>query len=84
MAEKNAKISEKQLEDIRKIQQDLNQVLNQIGYVEIQKSGLKEQFAKINKESEGFKKELEDEYGSINIDLATGEYTIIEKEEEKK
>ena len=84
MAEQNAKISEKQLEDIRKIQQDLNQVLNQIGYVEIQKSGLKEQFAKINKESEGFKKELEDEYGSINIDLATGEYTIIEKEEEKK
>tara|TARA_R100001369_G_C3189938_1_gene143453 strand:+ start:18 stop:272 length:255 start_codon:yes stop_codon:yes gene_type:complete len=84
MAEQNAKISEKQLEDIRKIQQDLNQVLNQIGYVEIQKSGLKEQFAKINKESEGFKKELEDEYGAINIDLATGEYTIIEKEEEKK
>ena len=78
-----AKISEKQLKDIKKIQGDLNQVLNQIGYLEIQKSGLKTQFAKINEDSEKFKKELEDEYGPINIDLATGEYTIVEPEEKK-
>ena len=78
-----AKISEKQLEDIRKITGDLNQILNQIGYLEIQKSGLKTQFAKINEDSEKFKKELEDEFGPINIDLATGEYTIVEPEEKK-
>jgi|TARA_R110000787_G_scaffold182320_1_gene294277 predicted nuclease with TOPRIM domain len=78
-----AKISEKQLKDIKKIQGDLNQVLNQIGYLEVQKSGLKTQFAKINEDSEKFKKELEDEYGPINIDLATGEYTIVEPEEKK-
>ena len=78
-----AKISEKQLKDIRKIQGDLNQVLNQIGYLEVQKSGLKTQFAKMNEDSEKFKKELEDEFGPINIDLATGEYTIVEPEEKK-
>jgi len=78
-----AKISEKQLKDIKKIQGDLNQVLNQIGYLKVQKSGLKTQFAKINEDSEKFKKELEDEYGPINIDLATGEYTIVEPEEKK-
>ena len=78
-----AKISEKQLKDIKKIQGDLNQVLNQIGYLEVQKSGLKTQFAKMNEDSEKFKKELEDEFGPINIDLATGEYTIVEPEEKK-
>jgi hypothetical protein len=78
-----AKISEKQLEDIRKITGDLNQVLNQIGYLEIQKFGLKTQFAKMSEDSEKFKKELEEEFGPINIDLATGEYTIVEQKEEE-
>ena len=32
---------------------------------------------------EGSKKELEAKYGSINIDLQTGEYTEIQKPEEK-
>ncbi len=32
-------------------------------------------------EVESYKKELEKEYGSVNIDLETGEYTEIEKEE---
>ena len=31
-----------------------------------------------------FKKELEEEYGSININLEDGTYTPIEKEEDKK
>ena len=78
-----AKISEKQLEDIRKITGDLNQVLNQIGYLEVQKDVIKAKFAKMNEDSEKFKKELEDEFGPINIDLATGEYTIVEPEEKK-
>jgi hypothetical protein len=78
-----AKISEKQLEDIRKITGDLNQILNQIGYLEIQKFGLKTQFAKMSEDSEKFKKELEEEFGPINIDLATGEYTIVEQKEEE-
>ena len=33
---------------------------------------------------EEFKKELETEYGSININLEDGTYTPIEKEEDKK
>tara|TARA_R110000824_G_scaffold81149_1_gene204052 strand:+ start:156 stop:413 length:258 start_codon:yes stop_codon:yes gene_type:complete len=85
MAEKNAKITEEQLKEIRTLQGELNKVLNQIGFLEIQKSSLKVEFEKFNKESEDSKKKLEEEYGPINIDLQTGEYTIIEpKEEEKK
>ena len=85
MAEKNAKITEEQLKEIRTLQGELNKILNQIGFLEIQKSSLKVEFEKFNKESEDSKKKLEEEYGPINIDLQTGEYTIIEpKEEEKK
>ena len=36
------------------------------------------------KDMEEIKKELEKEYGPVNIDLKTGEYTKIEKEEEKE
>jgi hypothetical protein len=84
MEEKNAKITEEQLKEIRTLQGDLNKILNQIGFLEIQKSALKVEFEKFNKQSEESKKKLEEEYGPINIDLQTGEYTIIEPEEEKK
>jgi hypothetical protein len=80
------KIKEEQLETIRKQQQDLNNILNNIGYLEAQKHGLLHQFGEINKEVDAFKHELEQEYGAVNINLETGEYTVIEKEvkEEKK
>jgi hypothetical protein len=35
-----------------------------------------------NKELEAIKSELEKDYGPINIDLKTGEYTVIEAEAE--
>ena len=40
------------------------------------------EIAGVNKDVEEFKKDLEEEYGAINIDMSTGEYTIIEKEGE--
>ena len=36
------------------------------------------------KEIEATKKELEDEYGQVNIDLKDGSYVEIEKEDDKK
>ena len=41
-----------------------------------------DEIAGVNKDLEEFKKDLEEEYGAINIDMSTGEYTIIEKEDE--
>ncbi|MBC8306174.1 MAG: hypothetical protein H8E55_61740 [Pelagibacterales bacterium] len=78
------KIKEEQLETIRKQQQDLSNILNQIGYLEAQKHGTLHQFGEKNKEIEEFKRELEEEYGAINISVETGEYTVIEKEEKKE
>lgn len=83
MAEQNAKITDEQLKEIQETQGKVNQILNQIGFVEVQKSALKVEFSKANEAAEDVKKKLEDEYGPINIDLASGEYTIIEQKEEK-
>ena len=38
--------------------------------------------AGVNQDIEEFKKELEKEYGAINVNVETGEYTEIEKEPE--
>ena len=75
-----AKISEKQLDKIVKQQQELNNLLTQIGGLEANKHSLLHKIADTNQSIEDTKKELEQEYGNVSIDLKTGEYTIIEEE----
>ena len=84
MAEQNAKITDEQLKEIQETQGKVNQILNNIGFVEVQKSALKVEFSKANEAAEDVKKKLEEEYGPINIDLASGEYTIVEQKKEEK
>jgi len=43
----------------------------------------KVEFNKVNDEAEEVKKKLEKEYGPINIDLSSGEYTVVEVKEEE-
>ena len=76
------KISEEHLTTIQEQQTKLNNILNQVGYLEAQKHGLLHEFGETNKAVEDFKSVLEAEYGQININVETGEYTPIEKEEE--
>jgi len=78
-----AKITDKQLEDINKGQKELMTIVNQIGILESQKHSLLHQVADANKVVEDLKAELEKEYGAIDIDLTTGEYTKVEKTEPK-
>jgi len=82
MSEPN-KIKEDQLKKIQEFQQKLNQLLNETGILEVQKTAVLAQFHEVNKSTEEFKKELEEEYGSVNINLADGTYKPIEKEEDK-
>ena len=77
-------ISKEQLKKIQDFQKDLNKLLNEVGFLEAQKAQVLGKFGEVNKQTEDFKKELEDEYGSININLEDGTYTPIEKEEDKK
>jgi vacuolar-type H+-ATPase subunit D/Vma8 len=74
------KIKDEQLTKVREQQAKLNELLNQMGYLEAQKHGLLHEFANVNKEVEDYKKELEAEYGQVNINLETGEYTELNKD----
>ncbi len=76
-------ISKDQLEKIQGFQKELNKLLNETGFLEAQKTAVLAKFHEVNKQTEDFKKELEEEYGSININLEDGSYTPIEKEEEE-
>ena len=77
------KIKEEELKTIKEQQSKLNDLITQIGYLESQKHGLLHDIAGVNKQIEDFKKVLEEEYGSININLEDGSYTKIENEEEE-
>ena len=77
-------IKKDQLEKIQGFQKELNKLLNEVGFLEAQKAQVLGKFGEVNKQTEDFKKELETEYGSININLEDGTYTPIEKEEDKK
>jgi len=77
-----AKITEDQLEKVKDLNSKLNETVTRIGLLESNKHALLHEIAGVNKDLEEFKSELEKEYGSINIDMTTGEYTEIEKEDE--
>jgi hypothetical protein len=77
------KIKEEQLKTIQDQQKELNNLFTEIGYIETQKHNMLHRISTISQSVDEFKKELEKEYGSVNINVNTGEYTEIEKEEEK-
>ena len=80
-SKKVSKITDEQLEVITKHQKDLNKSLTNIGFLETQKHSLLHEYAGIVDDIEKYKKELEDVYGAININIEDGSYTVIEKKE---
>ena len=79
------KITAEQLSTIKQQQEDITKYLKEIGFIETQKHGLLHKYAGIVEDTETFKKELEKQYGGINISLEDGSYTMIEdKKEENK
>ena len=77
------KITDDQLKKITDQQQKLSRLLNNIGVLEIQKHNIASEIKILSNDIEQTKKELEEEYGSVNIDLKTGEFTPIEKNEDE-
>jgi len=74
------KITEDQLAKIKNQQEQLNELIHNIGLLESQKHGLLHEIAKVNVNIEEYKQELEKEYGAININLEDGTYTKIEQD----
>ena len=75
------KIKEEQLKKIQEQQAAVNKILNEVGYLEANKHGLLHELAGVNEGIEDFKKQLEEEYGQVNINLEDGSYTEIKEEE---
>ena len=75
------KIKEEQLKKIQEQQAAVSKILNEVGYLEANKHGLLHELAGVNEGIEVTKKELEEEYGAVNINLEDGTYTEIKEEE---
>jgi len=79
--EETTKITEEQLTVIKDHQKDLNKSLTNLGFLETQKHSLLHEYAGLVDDIEKYKKELEDIYGAININIEDGSYTVIKKED---
>lgn len=84
-----SKLEEKELKSLQENQGKINQVVSNIGAISIQKINLKnskesllEELKKIEAEQIELKKELEDKYGKISVNLQSGEFEIIPEEAE--
>ena len=78
------KIKEEQLNKIKEQQKAVNEIVNNIGLIETQKHALLHELALVNEEVASYKKELEDEYGSVTIDLSDGSYKEVVEEPKEK
>ena len=77
-------ITAEQLKAVKDQQAKMQALLIDIGFLEAKKHEVMQLQVQAAEELEATKKELEDEYGPINIDLTDGSYTVVEKEEEAK
>lgn len=76
------KIKEEQLEKIVNQKKKLDQLVLNVGAIETQKHFLLHEIAEAEKVMSEIKVELENEYGAISINLETGEYSDIKKEDD--
>lgn len=81
---KTAKITDSELEDLQKHYNALNNIMNQLGEIEVRKYYA----MKAHEEGEGklriLRADLKKKYGTVNIDINTGEIKPAEDEENKK
>ena len=77
-----SKISKEELESLLESEKKFSAIKHDLGTLEVQKHGLLHAFAQVQEESNKVKKELEDKYGKININLKDGSYEEIKDDKE--
>ena len=82
MAKKN-KLTKDDLELVLNSASKYNEILMQIGGVQVTMQDLTMQAAKLRASVEQVKKDLQEKYGSINVDLKDGSYTKSDVEDKK-
>ncbi len=78
-----SKIKESELKNLQEQEQKKGAILHDLGLLQTQVHSLNHMYAELMVEQDKSKKELEEEYGKINIDLKDGSYEIIKDEENK-
>lgn len=81
MKQSKGTITKQELKQIQTEQEKVNLILTEIGYQESKKHSLLHELADANLVINKTKKDLEDKYGPITIDLSNGDWTTVEKEE---
>jgi|TARA_R110000764_G_C10971896_1_gene379364 hypothetical protein len=83
-----SKITEKQLETLKESQGKINQVVNTVGVLTIQKINIDnqkdaqlEELKKLEESQLELRKELEEQYGKISVNLEDGSYEEIPDKE---
>jgi len=79
-----SKISKEELKELQEQEQKKGAILHDLGVLDTQRHSLLHVWADIVSQQEGAKKELEEKYGKVNIDLKTGEYKEIKDDESKE
>ncbi len=82
MAEKVNKIEEQELSKVKEQTGKIHQCVLDLGSLEVKKTEIMQAYAEFLKELDVTKKELEEKYGQVNINLTDGSYEEV-KEEEK-
>ena len=80
MAEKVNKIEEQELTTVKEQQGKIQRVIMDLGALEVRKAEVLGAYSEFAKELEVTKKELEEKYGQVNINLQDGSYEKIEEE----
>tara|TARA_R110000851_G_scaffold254652_1_gene407227 strand:- start:194 stop:457 length:264 start_codon:yes stop_codon:yes gene_type:complete len=80
MKEKVNKITEEELKTIKGQQQHIQNVVFDLGSIEARKIELSDVLKQVNLTLNNTKKELEEKYGQVNIDLKDGSFKEIVEE----
>jgi|TARA_R100000084_G_C4622637_1_gene134016 regulator of replication initiation timing len=84
MSKEVKKITEDQLKQIQDNQSQMATLINQIGAMEAQKQDMLAQVPVLKSKMDELKKELEEQYGAVNINVQDGSYEEIPQENLKK
>tara|TARA_R110000765_G_scaffold19896_1_gene51814 strand:+ start:877 stop:1125 length:249 start_codon:yes stop_codon:yes gene_type:complete len=79
MSKKVNKLETEEFDKIIDFQKKIRVMLQNIGVLASQKHAILHDLAGVNEDQEKLKKELEDKYGPININLEDGSYEAIKE-----
>lgn len=79
-----SKISKEELKELQEQEQKKGAILHDLGVLDTQRHSLLHVWADIVSQQEGAKKELEEKYGKININLKDGSFEEIKDDKSKE